>query len=589
MEPQVYAAAVAGEEHILSMMETQLLQQVSPQGNTVAHMAASLGHNSILELLLQRCPTLLFKPNSKGNTPLHVAETAGRLSIVKFLLDCNSKDIERGDEANNQEQYLRMQNTIGNTVLHEAMENNHEDVARTLVTADPVLSHLVNKEGKSPAYLAAEAGHLQLLEHMLGLLVDSDDPGDWRRSGKTLLHVAIIKKHREIMKIVLKFKPQLIQLRDAQKRTPLHYAARLNFWDGLNVLLDMDTSAVYQSDDKGFFPIHVAAREGHTKILQLLIKRCPGSWELLTEQEQENALHVAAKSGKVEMVGYILKNPMLEKLLNEKEKDGNTPLHLAAMAGHYKVVHVLTRDVRVNLCLKNYNKLTALNISEANRINKQGSHSTLKAKGDLTWMRLIAVGAPEIEELDLFETQEPPNPKELLDYYKDWIDTLMVVSTLILTITFTAGLTVPGGLNSDGPNKGMALMLRKATFHVFMLSDTLAMYCALICVVTLLWAKIRDFKLILYTINSFALPFLSLSLLLMSIAFGAGVCLVTSGLAWLAIVVLVMNIISLIYMVFILIPLLWPYVHQKRVQMLILYHLYRMVVSMFEFSGIFVV
>ncbi|XP_042483248.1 protein ACCELERATED CELL DEATH 6-like [Macadamia integrifolia] len=374
--------------------------------------------------------------------------------MVKFLLDCNSKG--------NQEQYLRMQNTNGNTVLHEAMENNHEEVARVLVAVDPEMSHLVNKEGKSPAYLATEAGLLKLLEYMLGILVHSDDLGEWRR-GKTLLHAAIIKKHLEAMKIVLKFKPQPIQVGNAKGRTPLHYAALLNFHDGLRELLNMDTSAVYQSDNKGFFPIHVAACEGHTKIVKLLIQRCPGSCELLTEEEQENALHVAARSGKEDMVGYILTNPMLDKLLKEKEKEGNTPLHLAVMAGHYKVVHVLTQDVRVNMSLRNNNKLTVLNISVANRI-KKGSHSTQK---DLTWMRLIAVGAPATEELDLFETQEPPNRSDVQDYYKDWIETLMVVLTLILTITFTAGLVVSGGLNSEGPNKGMATMLRKTMLQVW--------------------------------------------------------------------------------------------------------------------------
>ncbi|WMV39585.1 hypothetical protein MTR67_032970 [Solanum verrucosum] len=52
----------------------------------------------------------------------------------------------------------------------------------------------------------------------------------------------------------------------------------------------------------------------------------------------------------------------------------------------------------------------------------------------------------------------------------------VVVATLIMTVSFTAGFTLPGGLddNDDSPNKGMATLIKKTAFRAFAISDVLA-------------------------------------------------------------------------------------------------------------------
>ncbi|PHU18757.1 hypothetical protein BC332_14452 [Capsicum chinense] len=52
----------------------------------------------------------------------------------------------------------------------------------------------------------------------------------------------------------------------------------------------------------------------------------------------------------------------------------------------------------------------------------------------------------------------------------------IVVATLIMTVTFAAGITLPGGFESDpdSPNKGMAILIRKTTFRAFVISDAIA-------------------------------------------------------------------------------------------------------------------
>ncbi|KAI3955346.1 hypothetical protein MKW98_018447 [Papaver atlanticum] len=59
-----------------------------------------------------------------------------------------------------------------------------------------------------------------------------------------------------------------------------------------------------------------------------------------------------------------------------------------------------------------------------------------------------------------------------MEYYNQ---TLVVVSALIATVAFAANFTLPGGYNSDEPHKGMAVLAKKSSFIVFMVSNSLAM------------------------------------------------------------------------------------------------------------------
>ncbi|XP_070002159.1 protein ACCELERATED CELL DEATH 6-like [Nicotiana tabacum] len=56
----------------------------------------------------------------------------------------------------------------------------------------------------------------------------------------------------------------------------------------------------------------------------------------------------------------------------------------------------------------------------------------------------------------------------------------LVVATLLITVTFAAGFTLPGGFDSDpnSPNKGMAILIRKTAFRAFVVSDVIAFMCS---------------------------------------------------------------------------------------------------------------
>nr|TKS11528.1 hypothetical protein D5086_0000072610 [Populus alba] len=78
--------------------------------------------------------------------------------------------------------------------------------------------------------------------------------------------------------------------------------------------------------------------------------------DFLNEKGQ-NILHVAAGSGQMKIVDEMLRNRDLEALINEKDYDGNTPLHLAAMYCRSEIVQALVSDVRVDKRIVNNEKL----------------------------------------------------------------------------------------------------------------------------------------------------------------------------------------------------------------------------------------
>lgn len=73
-----------------------------------------------------------------------------------------------------------------------------------------------------------------------------------------------------------------------------------------------------------------------------------------------------------------------------------------------------------------------------------------------------------------------------MDGYKDRVNTLLLVATLVATVTFAAGFTMPGGNSNSEPDQGMATMLRHKKFQVFIFCDMIAMYISIIVAVSLI-------------------------------------------------------------------------------------------------------
>lgn len=165
---------------------------------------------------------------------------------------------------------------------------------------------------------------------------------------------------------------------DKNGSTPLHFAASLKtsiegFTSRLcehfrpkqsptTLLLGLNESAIYQPDNRGSYPIHVAASNGTLKAVITLLGRSPGCIALRNMQGK-TFLHVAVEKKRHSIVAFVCKRPELASVLNVQDNQGDTALHLAVKAGLVSIFNLLFRNREVSLNLPNKDGLTPRDLS----------------------------------------------------------------------------------------------------------------------------------------------------------------------------------------------------------------------------------
>ncbi|XP_030444025.1 protein ACCELERATED CELL DEATH 6-like isoform X3 [Syzygium oleosum] len=501
-----------------------------PSGNSFLHIAAGIKNPDILRALLEviHDKQLVAKANYRGDTALHVAARAGSIHAAELLLSCGS--------------IADIANDMGNTALHEAVKNSRYELTRLLLSRGSRAVYPKNKESKCPLYLAVETGNLEILKLLMEAMDENEVP--WSRmQGMSPVHGAVMHQRLEMLKRMSKLKKELFDLRDAGGGTPLHLAAYVNYVDGVIFLVNEFGSSAFECDEEGYLPIHVACKMGHLEIIKELLRHWPDPEELLSLKEGRNILHVAAKYGWVSVVDYILCDPNLKKLINAKDKEGNTPLHVATLQWQPEVVFLLTRRRRrANLTLVNNNNLTAFDIANERKLDApiheiRTARILVRARAPRS--KDIAICRPKGSGPDRFQETQ------YVDRLRNVANTRMVVATLIGTMTFAAGFSVPGGYNGSEPDAGIATLLEKPMYDVFVICNTVAMYSSIIAVVTLLWVQRKGLDPVRSAIRKSWLPLL-MALATMSVAFMAGVYVTVSKRTWIAVVTLIIGITALI-------------------------------------------
>ncbi len=281
---------------------------------------------------------LLIRKGAKVNvadinlaTPLHRAAFSGNIEILRAILSKCDKSI------------VNAVTDAGFTALHIAAMQKQVGAAKLLLQHKAKIS-AKDKEGCQPIHLAAVANCAELIHLFIkeGASVKAKDLAE-----NMPLHPA---SGAETVDALLQYKAPKEQW-NKWGQTPLDCYAQLGYDESASVLLRRGAKVDSLNKDKET-PLHRAIAYNKPKVVKLLIE-WEASLALTVTKRALNSLHVAVetKDIDIDIVTRILdKAP---QLLDVPDKDGKTPLYMAAeMKASAVALLLLTRGANTECQIK---------------------------------------------------------------------------------------------------------------------------------------------------------------------------------------------------------------------------------------------
>ncbi|CAI9718034.1 transient receptor potential cation channel subfamily A member 1 homolog [Octopus vulgaris] len=303
----LFDAATKEDEWIVCY---ELVADKNIDGKTCLHAAVDGGFAEVAKICLMRGADV-NGVESDRSMPLHRAAMSGNMECVKLLVD-NSARIDAYDEEQS-------------TPLHKAALYNHYNVVDYLIKCGARVNKR-DSDSYTPLLLAALRGHSETIEILMNA---SADPLAVDKYEKTAIYLASEENKASVLKKLLEYPGMKDQ--------------------------------VHVNDQYGNRPLHVAAQEGFTEIVMILLSH--GADIMATNDDEETPIHLASKFGRTNVVRALVKAD--KTVVKSEDEDSNTPLHIAALHGHDKVGEILI-NFGADVGAVNNNMWTPLDCAAAN-------------------------------------------------------------------------------------------------------------------------------------------------------------------------------------------------------------------------------
>ncbi|TYJ24684.1 hypothetical protein E1A91_A08G278000v1 [Gossypium mustelinum] len=266
----------------------------------------------------------------------------------------------------------------------------------------------------------------------------------------TPLHIAANEGQIKFAMEMMNLKPSFGRKLNQDGFSPLHLALKNGHTKLVLRLLETDKDLVRVKGREGMTPFHCAAAVGNSNLLFQFLETCPECVEDVTVRN-ETALHLALKNDHTDafnlLHGWLRKNRrgggngLERKVVNWRDDDDNTVLHIAATRKQHQAVQLLLDSFYgLDANAKNSEGLTAREIIE--RVERQGLNMSGAEDDDTTTAKIERIkkrtSRPERALIKLIRARNGLS--------ENMLNATLVVAALVITAIYQSSLSPPRGL-----------------------------------------------------------------------------------------------------------------------------------------------
>ncbi|XP_015159745.1 uncharacterized protein [Solanum tuberosum] len=498
-ETVLQIAALAGSTgfvlKLMTLMEPDDFELKTNNGNTAFNFAVNSGFIEIVKAMRERNNNLPnihgLDPAGRAIFPISAAAIYGHKAMVSYLFEVTNLDML------NQTERL--------SLLEITTHNEMYDVALKIFNKDRKLTTQMLQGNLDVFYILSHKS-----------LVISNQQGKLKRSIEGPYNSPLVLWRKFISAT------SMVRSRFITWLLPERYILKKQ---GGLLLEELWAECERSGEDKLLELvrwkklIQFAAIAGNVEFLAVVIHNHP---RLLWEFDREwSVFHYAIFNRQEKVFSLIHQTGGMKNFLLQKyDTNGNNMLHLAGTLG----------------CSNLYNKEKIM-LPSFLRV----SGAALQMQKEILWFKEVEKLLPP--SLHNIKNKAEKTPREVFTeehnlllkegerWMKDTANSCMIVATLIATMVFAAGFTVPGGNNSD---TGIPILLEFNGFRVFVISDAVALFSSILSIIMFLsiltsrYAE-DDFLVSLPAKLLFGLTTLFVSIVSMLLAFTTAFFLVYSN------------------------------------------------------------
>ncbi|XP_021753387.1 uncharacterized protein LOC110718790 isoform X2 [Chenopodium quinoa] len=525
----LHLAPLCKQEFCTRLVEghPELLNGIDKGGITILHSWLKKGEEWLFKYILESKWRSTFvklikeTDYNKWNNPFHVAATTtnneATNQVVKLLVEAFKEEFPNWNGYSATQMPWFIQNKAKEGPLHVAIRNKNEKLALyilSLYEEDHINELLDYYEPEHiTLFLAIQNDCQDVTKNIMSRL----DKGSWTKylkdisNGRNILHLAPSLTNEKFGTWLVNAAPEFITQKDNNKQSSWDKAYEIGPAWFIKAVLEKDPS-VFNSAPLVWTK---ACEKGHVNALYAFIEHNPGAFRDLCIGHKDSPLHHIRLPNLTEYEKFI-KISHMKDLINIQNDQDETPLHKAIRKGDIFLTETLLNMDKIIYDITDKTNVTAMDLL---------AHVY---KEDNAWGHMCKRNGLD----PTIKTTYFQHKTNLLDVRTS----LFLVAALLATITFTAGFTLPGGFNQD---TGEALLGKKASFLVFLVSDTLALFFSMLVLICLTWSMVfKPSKSLILIDRSMVLLRIALNCTLLAFMTGVYIVMAPRSL-WVAILIIV--------------------------------------------------